>query len=97
MGTADGRRHRHGGAVSAERGAIRRLLHAEHADGCALRGAVAGIEFHPRGLGETLGRVGKRHQCSRSLIGTWRRYRAVAATSVVGGKVELPCAPVGRV
>ncbi len=36
--------------------AIRRLLHAEHADGRALRGAVAGIEFHPRGLAEALGR-----------------------------------------
>jgi hypothetical protein len=47
---ADRRRHDHGGDVPARLCTGRRLLHAKQADGCALRGTVAGVNSHPRGL-----------------------------------------------
>jgi hypothetical protein len=37
-------------AVNARSCTGRRLLHAKQADGCALRGTVAGVNSHPRGL-----------------------------------------------
>src|SRR5712692_7092912 len=55
----DGRRHDHGGEISAGARAGRRLLHAEHADGRALRGTIARVDSHPRGLEPAQGRTAR--------------------------------------
>ena len=45
-----GRQHNHGGKIRAGASARGRLHHAHPADGRTLRGKIAGIERHPRGL-----------------------------------------------
>jgi hypothetical protein len=55
----------------------RRLLHAEHADGRALRGTIARVDSHPRGL-ETAQRCTTRG--------------AVAPISSAAGRAQLACA-----